>query len=259
MMKVISALKGFGIFAKDGRLGSVADFLFDDSDWKVRWLVVECGDWRKGRKVLIHPSAVSDTRLEEQRFEVKLTMAEVADSPQWDTDLPVSQQMEEQLYSYYGWDPSGRALSGRNARRHGFTSFGSPVSGPSHPRGQLARCGEPDISGHPPQKFRRDRRLSHPRHRRRDRARRKLHAGRRRLEPSIFHRRHEQLVVWTRVLIAPSAVVGIDWFDRHVRLNVSRGQVERVRSGTRWSRSIKSTPSASIITMVGPDRKPDAC
>ncbi len=53
MMQVISALKGFAIEASDDRIGTVADFLFDDASWRVRWLVVDCGTWLRGRKVLI--------------------------------------------------------------------------------------------------------------------------------------------------------------------------------------------------------------
>ena len=55
MLQVISPLKGFAIEATDGRLGTVVDFLFDDASWKLRWLVVDCGTWLEGRKVLIHP------------------------------------------------------------------------------------------------------------------------------------------------------------------------------------------------------------
>ena len=58
MMQVISALKGFAIEASDGKIGTVADFLFDDASWRVRWLVVDCGTWLTGRKVLIHHSAI---------------------------------------------------------------------------------------------------------------------------------------------------------------------------------------------------------
>ena len=59
MLQVISPLKGFSIEASDGRIGTVVDFLFDDASWKVRWLVIDCGTWLTGRKVLIHPSAIS--------------------------------------------------------------------------------------------------------------------------------------------------------------------------------------------------------
>ena len=105
MMHVISALKGYAIEASDGRMGTVADVLFDDSSWRVRWLVVDCGSWLTGRKVLIHPSAISRTDLEQQRFLVSLTKAQVEMSPELAEDQPVSQQMENQLYTYYGWDP----------------------------------------------------------------------------------------------------------------------------------------------------------
>ena len=40
MLQVISPLKGFTIEASDGGIGSVVDFLFDDTSWKVRWLGV---------------------------------------------------------------------------------------------------------------------------------------------------------------------------------------------------------------------------
>jgi hypothetical protein len=94
LLQVISALKGFAIDATDGRMGTVVDFLFDDTSWKVRWLVVDCGNWLEGRKVLIHPSAVSCAGLEDEQFEVKLTKAQVVRSPKWLEHQPVSQQMQ---------------------------------------------------------------------------------------------------------------------------------------------------------------------
>ena len=105
MLQVISPLKGFAIEASDGRIGTVVDYLFDDASWKVRWFVIDCGMWLTGRKVLIHPSAISREDLEQQQFVVALTKAQVEESPKLLEDQPVSQQMENQLYSYYGWDP----------------------------------------------------------------------------------------------------------------------------------------------------------
>jgi len=106
MMQVISPLKGFSIAATDGDIGAVVDFLFDDSTWNVRWLVVECGTWLKGHKVLIHPSAISSIDFEEELFEVKLTKAQVEGSPDPFEDLPVSRQMQARLYDHYGFDPN---------------------------------------------------------------------------------------------------------------------------------------------------------
>ena len=44
---------------------------------------------------------------EEREFSVGLTMQQVKDSPDIDTDRPVSRQMETNVYDYYGWRPIG--------------------------------------------------------------------------------------------------------------------------------------------------------
>ena len=100
-----SAIKGYAIAASDGRLGTVSDFLFDDASWLVRWLVVDTGNWLSGRKVLLPPSVLGSPIATGREFSVGLTMQQVKDSPDIDTDRPVSRQMEANVYDYYGWSP----------------------------------------------------------------------------------------------------------------------------------------------------------
>jgi sporulation protein YlmC with PRC-barrel domain len=100
-----SVIKGYAIAATDGRLGTVSDFLFDDASWKIRWLVVDTGNWLSGRKVLLPPSALGHPDPKEREFSVGLTMQHVKDSPEIDSDRPVSRQMETSVYDYYGWSP----------------------------------------------------------------------------------------------------------------------------------------------------------
>ena len=111
LMLAGSALKGYSVEATDGWIGTVEDFLFDDRTFKVRWLVVDTGNWLPGRKVLVHPSAIVHTPqsregdYEWERLQVRLTKAQVEGSPALATDAPVSLQMQQSLYGYYGWDP----------------------------------------------------------------------------------------------------------------------------------------------------------
>lgn len=100
-----SAINGYSIGASDGALGSVSDFLFDDSGWNIRWLVVDTGKWLSGRKVLLPPSAFGRPNRDLRSLSVSLTMRQVEDSPSIDTDRPVSRQMEAGLYDSYGLDP----------------------------------------------------------------------------------------------------------------------------------------------------------
>jgi uncharacterized protein YrrD len=99
------AFKGFSVEANDGKIGTVSDFLFDDSTWKLRWLVVDTGSWLLDRKVLVHPSAIDKVDTPAQAVLVKLTRDQVQKSPGIATDEPVSRQMEYSLYGYYGVDP----------------------------------------------------------------------------------------------------------------------------------------------------------
>ena len=100
-----SAIDGYAIKASDGRLGTVSDLLFEDVGWVVRWLVVDTGNWLSGRKVLLPLSALGRPDRALRHFPVKLTMEHVKDSPDVDTDQPVSRQIEAHVYDYFGRDP----------------------------------------------------------------------------------------------------------------------------------------------------------
>src|SRR5689334_20131833 len=74
-----SALDGYAIEASDGRIGSVSDFLFEDTTWIVRWLVVDTGNWLSARKVLLPPSALGTPDPSLRQFPIKLTIQQVED------------------------------------------------------------------------------------------------------------------------------------------------------------------------------------
>jgi hypothetical protein len=100
-----SAINGYAISASDGKIGTISDFLFDDTNWLVRWLVVDTGYWLSGRKVLLPSSALAHLNAKKEECSIKLTMQQIKDSPNVDTDRPVSRQMEATVYGYYGYSP----------------------------------------------------------------------------------------------------------------------------------------------------------
>lgn len=106
MQRLGTAFNGFTIEASDGKVGNVRDFLFDDHTWMLRWLVVDTGTWLSGRKILIHPSSLHRPDMEGRAFEAALTREQVEKSPDIQRNEPVSQQMERNLYGYYGYNPS---------------------------------------------------------------------------------------------------------------------------------------------------------
>ena len=103
MNRNIKNLIGFKLKETDGEIGNIEDFYFDDITWKVRYLVVRTGNWFTGRKVLISPKSLQKMDWENEEFQVNLTQEQIKNSPDIDTEKPVSRQQEEQLYNYYPW------------------------------------------------------------------------------------------------------------------------------------------------------------
>jgi len=105
MLKDAAQLKGFSIHAKDGELGAVDDFFFDDQTWTIRYLTVETGGWLSGRSVLISPVSVIHTDWQLRRLDVALTKDQIEHSPDIDAHRPVSRQYEAEYLRYYGYAP----------------------------------------------------------------------------------------------------------------------------------------------------------
>ena len=101
MLCTIDDLEGYAIQAADGIIGHVKDLYFDDDAWGVRYLVVQTGAWLIGRKVLISPIAITHPNRTEKTLSVSMTKEQVANSPEIDTDKPVSRQHEILHLEYY--------------------------------------------------------------------------------------------------------------------------------------------------------------
>ncbi len=59
MLNTATTLKGYTLHSRDGEIGKVKDFYFDDHYWTIRYLVADTGNWLTGRQVLIAPYALA--------------------------------------------------------------------------------------------------------------------------------------------------------------------------------------------------------
>jgi hypothetical protein len=110
MLRTAGQIHRLVVSATDGDIGEIAALYFDDQRWTVRHLVVDTGKWLPGRKVLISPVSVTAIQDDSARIAVELTRDRVRDSPEVDTDRPVSRQKEEELAQYYGHGPYWTAV-----------------------------------------------------------------------------------------------------------------------------------------------------
>ena len=103
MLIKAKTLKGYKLDSKDGEVGKVKEFYFDDKHWTIRYLVADTGGWLLDNQVLLSPYVLVSVNKEEKNIGVNLTKKQIEDSPPLSSDKPVSQQFEADLHGYYGW------------------------------------------------------------------------------------------------------------------------------------------------------------
>lgn len=126
MLRSIDKLLGFAFRARDGEAGEVADVIFDDRSWEIRYLVADTGSWLAGRQTLLAPEAAGTPDFDAGELPVSLTREQVENAPDLDTAQPVSRQKLRELHDYYGWSAwwSGYWVGGPAP---GVTGFAPPV------------------------------------------------------------------------------------------------------------------------------------
>lgn len=104
MLRSVKKLVGYSLAATNQSIGEIKDFLFDDAQWTVRWMVADTGDWLPGRKVLISPISLGNPDWSSHLFPVRLTKEDIERAPALDTDEPVAKAYERAFFDQYGWE-----------------------------------------------------------------------------------------------------------------------------------------------------------
>jgi hypothetical protein len=105
MLTPASALKNLVLGARDGEIGRVRDFLFDDQTWTIRYLEANTGKWLPGRRALISPVALGQPDLDQNRLSVDLTKQQIEDAPGIETHETVSRQYEARYNQHFDYPP----------------------------------------------------------------------------------------------------------------------------------------------------------
>ncbi len=103
MLQSLKHMTGYSLQAQDGAIGQCHDFLFDDEDWAIRYMVTDTAKWLPGRKVLISPAALGKADRQANLFVIKLTTSQIENSPALDEHAPVSREYEKQYNEFYGY------------------------------------------------------------------------------------------------------------------------------------------------------------
>lgn len=103
MLHSVKILERFGVVATDGEAGLVRDVYFSEEDWRIRYIVVDAGEWLLRKEVLVGLDAIHAMDWERGVMQLKLTRETLKACPALDAARPLSPQQETELGRHYGY------------------------------------------------------------------------------------------------------------------------------------------------------------
>jgi uncharacterized protein YrrD len=95
-------VNGYSIHAADGSIGDVEDFIFDDTSWKIDFMVVDTGHWFTGKKILISPKLIKEINWDTSEVIVNTSVEHIKNSPEYFPEQVLTDDYVINLHDYYG-------------------------------------------------------------------------------------------------------------------------------------------------------------
>jgi len=102
-LRSVKAIAGYHIQASDGAIGQIEDLLIDETVWRIRYLVIDTGNWLPGKKVLISPYAVREISWADRQIRLDVKCDQVRSSPSWSSLGEIDATYEKDLHDHYDW------------------------------------------------------------------------------------------------------------------------------------------------------------
>lgn len=103
MLRKLKTLEGFTVHGRDGKLGKVKDFYFDQHRFILRYIVIDTGNWLKHEQTLISTDSFQEINYKDQEILVDLKADELEKGPSIKKNQPVSKVMEAKVVKHHGW------------------------------------------------------------------------------------------------------------------------------------------------------------
>jgi uncharacterized protein YrrD len=94
-------VSGYHIQGSDGEIGHVDDFILDDANWSIRYLVIDTRNWWPGKKVLVSTQWVDGVSWTESKVFVDLSLEAIRQAPEYSEESLLTRDYEDQLHQHY--------------------------------------------------------------------------------------------------------------------------------------------------------------
>lgn len=99
-LRSLREVSGYAIHATDGEIGSIEDFIIEDTLWGVHSVAVSLRP--SGQSILMAPESFRTISWRGKAAWVNLRLREIANCPEFDPAKPVNHGRDHHVYDYYG-------------------------------------------------------------------------------------------------------------------------------------------------------------
>jgi hypothetical protein len=102
-LRSFSEVKNYDVECVDKKKGHVTDFIFDDTNWQIVYMVVDISPWYSASKdVMVAVNWMNRINYPEQSISINQSSRMLEEAPEFDASETVNQEYESYLYDYYG-------------------------------------------------------------------------------------------------------------------------------------------------------------
>lgn len=91
----------YEIQSNDGNIGYINDFILDDSNWKIRYLVVDTHKWLPEKLVTIPPNWCQTIDWLNRKVVFDASKKEIKGAPSFNPNQPINRSYETKVYDYF--------------------------------------------------------------------------------------------------------------------------------------------------------------
>jgi PRC-barrel domain len=92
----------YSILAEDGKIGRVHDFIINDDDWHLSYIVVRLGTLFFGRRVLIPTHWIARISFGRRGIYVNLARFAIKEAPAYSASTTITREFEQRVHDHYG-------------------------------------------------------------------------------------------------------------------------------------------------------------
>lgn len=100
-LRSVRDLVGNKVYATDGVVGYVDDFIVDDDGWAIRYIVVDSTFWLSGSKVLVIPEFFGHFNEFDKKIFVSKTREAIRKAPEFKEHNRLNREYEVKLHQHY--------------------------------------------------------------------------------------------------------------------------------------------------------------